>query len=69
MHVWAAGDSYSLLAILDTTALLHEFLFNIRQHADPIGRAVRGRSLAGTEGSNPAEDTDVCLLRLLCVDG
>jgi hypothetical protein len=34
----------------------------MEEMADPSGRAVCGRSLAGIVRSNPAEDMDVCLL-------
>jgi hypothetical protein len=35
--------------------------------ADPGGRAVKGRFVAGIAGSNPAESMDVCLLCLYVV--
>jgi hypothetical protein len=35
--------------------------------ADPSGRAVCGRSVAGVAGSNPARGMDVCLLCLYVV--
>jgi len=40
---------------------------HIYLEADPCGRAVCGRSLAGIVGSNPAGDMDVPLLCTLCV--